>query len=254
MRCLSPLTAAVLAASVCLAVAGTALHAATLDETLKAMQATNNEAAASQKRIADLQSQTQAMAEEYKRLTQGADYQQEYSAEMQARIEQQGKEMASLREQLASRQITQQRIMPLMRSMADTLEQFVALDMPFRQEERLERVIRLKQQLASSSIPLQEKYRTLLSAYQQELELGRSMEAWRGELQLGEEQLTVEFLRMGRLAFYFQTMDGQRSGYWDSAKKQWQELPASFAADIKQGMRIAHNHQAPQMLALPLQR
>lgn len=246
------LRGAVLLATIALAAGG--LHAATLDDNLKAMQATNNEAAASQKRITDLQSQTEAMAAEYKRLTQGADFQQEYSAEMQARIEQQAIEMASLREQLASRQITQQRIMPLMRSMADTLEQFVALDMPFRQEERLERVIRLKQQLASSSINLQEKYRSLLSAYQQELELGRSMEAWRGELQLGEQKLTVEYLRLGRLAFYFQTMDGRRSGYWDKQQKQWVELPPDFAADIKHGMRIAHNQQAPQMLALPLPR
>ncbi len=250
MRCSSSFRFLWRAAAVC--VLSGALYAATLDENLKAMQATNNEAATSQKRIADMQSQTQSMAEEYKRLTQGADYQQEYSAEIQARIEQQSKDMASLREQLASRQITQQRIMPLMRSMADTLEQFVALDMPFRLDERMERVVRVKQQLASSSITLQEKYRALLSAYQQELEIGRSMESWRGELQFGTEKLTVEYLRLGRVAFYFQTMDGLRSGYWDKNQKQWVELSSEYAADIKQGMRIAHNHQAPQMLALPM--
>ncbi len=228
------------------------LQAASLDDTLKAVQATNNEAAASQKRIADLQSQTQAMAEEYKRLTQGADYQQSVSAETQLRVEEQVRELASLREQLASRQITQQRIMPLMRSMAETLEQFVVLDVPFHQEERVERVMRLKQQLASSSISLPEKFRALLSAYQQELELGRSLEAWRGELPWGGEKLTVEYLRVGRVAFYFQTMDGLRSGYWDKTAKQWIELPRDYATDIKQGMRIAHNHQAPHMLALPM--
>lgn len=230
------------------------LRAATLDDNLKAMQATNAEAGAVQKNIGDLQSQTQSMVEEYKRLTQNADYQEEYTQEMKDRIASQEKEMASLREQLASRQITQQRIVPLMRSMADTLEQFVVLDIPFHQEERLARVTKVRQQLASSSIALQDKYRSLLEAYQQELEFGRSIEAWRGDIKLGDESLTVEYLRMGRTAFYFQSMDGARSGYWDRAYKQWVELPREYNEDIKHGLRIAHNQMAPQLLALPMKR
>jgi septal ring factor EnvC (AmiA/AmiB activator) len=228
--------------------------AATLDDNLKAMQATNAEAGAVQKNIADLQSQTQSMVEEYKRLTQNVDYQQEYTQEMQDRIASQEKEIASLREQLASRQITQQRIVPLMRSMADTLEQFVVLDLPFHQEERLARVTKVKQQIASSSLPLQEKYRSLLEAYQQEMEFGRSIEAWRGEIKRGEDKLTVEYLRMGRTAFYYQSMDGARSGYWDRANKQWLELPREYNEQIKHGLRIARNQMAPQLLALPMKR
>ncbi len=238
----------------CAALIPLAANSATLDDNLKAMQATNAEAGAVQKNIADLQTQTQNMVEEYKRLTQNVDYQDEYTQEMKDRIAAQEKEMASLREQLASRQITQQRIVPLMRSMADTLEQFVALDLPFHQEERLARVTKVKQQLASASISLQDKYRSLLEAYQQELEFGRSLEAWRGELKLGDEALTVEYLRLGRSAFYFQSMDGARSGYWDKAYKQWVELPRDYNEDIKHGLRIARNQMAPQLLALPMKR
>ena len=230
--------------------------AATLDDNLKAMEATNEEAGASQKRITALQTQTQSLVTEYKRLSQGADYQEERNAELHDRIAQQQNEILSLRQQLADREVTEQRIMPLMNSMADTLEQFVALDLPFHQEERLGRIIKLKQQMASSSSSLPDKYRALLSAFQQELEFGRSIEAWRGDLKITSEdekaeKLTVEFLRLGRAAFYFQTMDGERSGYWDKEKKQWLELPRKYNADIKQGLRIAHNQQAPQMLALP---
>jgi predicted transcriptional regulator len=232
-------------------------QAATLDDNLKAMEDTNNEDGASQKRIATLQNQTQGLVSEYKKLSQGADYQQQYNAEMRDRIAQQQVELASLHQQLADRDITEQRMLPLMNSMADTLEQFVALDLPFHQEERLGRMIKLKQQLASSSFSLPDKYRAVLSAFQQELEYGRSSEGWRGELKLSSakesnEKLTVEFLRLGRAALYFQTMDGERSGYWDKNTKQWAELPRQYNADIKQGLRIAHNQQAPQMLALPL--
>lgn len=230
------------------------VNAATLEDNIKAMQATNAEAGAAQKNIANLQSETQAMVDEYKRLTQTVDYQDQYTQEITDRLAVQEKDLASLREQLASRQITQQRIVPLMRSMGDALEQFVALDLPFHQEERLARVIKVKQQLSSSSIALQDKYRALLEAFQQELEFGRGIEAWRGELKLGEENLTVEYLRLGRTAFYFQSMDGERSGYWDRADKQWVEVPREYGEDIKHGLRIARNQQAPQLLALPMKR
>lgn len=237
----------------CLACAAPAM-AATLEDNLKAMQATNAEAGSAQQNIGKLQAETQAMVDEYKRLTQTTDQQAGNAQAMQEQLQAQQTELASLREQLASRQVTQERLAPLMRSMADALEQFVALDLPFHQEERLARVIKVKQQLASSSLPLQDKYRALLEAFQQELEFGRGIEAWRGELKLEQETLTVEFLRLGRTAFYFQSMDGARSGYWDRGYKQWVEVPREFGEDIKHGLRIARNQQAPQLLALPMKR
>lgn len=238
----------------CILVASLAAGAATLEDNVKAMQATNAEAGAAQKDIINLQAETQAMVDEYKRLTQTVDYQDQYTQEITDRLKVQDKELASLRTQLASRQTTQQRIVPLMRSMGDALEQFVALDLPFHQEERLARVMKVKQQLSSTSVPLQDQYRALLEAFQQELEFGRGIEAWRGELKLGEENLTVEYLRLGRTAFYFQSMDGARSGYWDRAYKQWVEVPREYGEDIKHGLRIARNQQAPQLLALPMKR
>jgi len=231
--------------------------ATTLEDNLKAMEAAHKESGASQERIQNIQSESQKLANEYKRLLQNADRQEQVSQELDDRLAQQQSEINSLREQLAGRDITQQRITPLMRSMADNLEQFIALDLPFHQEERLGRAIKVKQMLNSSSYKLPEQYRAVLSAYQQELEFGRSIEAWRGELQLtndegNKEALTVEFLRIGRLALYFQTMDGERSGAWNREKKTWQELPRRFNLEIKHGLRIAQNQQAPQMLALPL--
>lgn len=228
---------------------------ATLDDSLKAIESVHGEGEASQKRITALQAQTQSLVAEYKRLSQGAAYQEEYQAEMRERLAEQDRQILSLREQLTARDLTEQRIQPLMRNMAETLEQFVVLDMPFHQEERLARAIKVRQQVASTSISLPDKYRNLLSAYQQELEYGRSLEAWRGELKAQidgkEEHLTVEYLRIGRVGYFFQTMDGTRSGSWDKDKKTWVMLPRRFNHDIKQGLRMAWNQQAPQMLVLP---
>ena len=233
------------------------LQAATLEDNLQAMDAANKEAGASEQRIQALESETRKLASEYKRLMQNADRQEQVSVELEEQLAQQRSEIDSLREQLAGREITQQRIVPLMRSMADNLEQFIALDLPFHQQERLGRAIKVKQTVASSSYRLPEQYRAVLTAYQQELEYGRSIEAWRGELPFTnddgkQETLVVEFLRIGRLALYFQTMDGKRSGRWNRDNKRWEELPRRYNLDIKQGLRIAQNQQAPQMLALPM--
>lgn len=228
---------------------------ATLDESLKAIESVHGEGEASQKRIAALQAQTQSLVAEYKRLSQGSAYQEEYQAEMRERLAEQDRQILSLREQLTGSDLTAQRILPLMRNMAETLEQFVVLDMPFHQEERLARAIKVRQQVASTTMNLPDKYRALLSAYQQELEYGRSLEAWRGELTLTidgkQEALTVEFLRVGRIGYFFQTMDGSRSGSWDKVTKSWVLLPRRYNHDIKQGLRMAWNQQAPQMLVLP---
>lgn len=228
---------------------------ATLDESLKAIESVHGEGEASQKRITALQAQTQSLVAEYKRLSQGSAYQEEYQAEMRERLAEQDREILSLREQLTGSDLTAQRILPLMRNMAETLEQFVVLDMPFHQEERLARAIKVRQQVASTTMNLPDKYRALLSAYQQELEYGRSLEAWRGELTLSidgkQETLTVEFLRVGRVGYFFQTMDGSRSGSWDKTTKSWVLLPRRYNHDIKQGLRMAWNQQAPQMLVLP---
>lgn len=104
-------------------IVATSAHSATLQDNVTAMQDTNAEAGAAQKNIANLQAQTQSMVEEYKRLTATVDYQEQYSQEMQDRLASQNKELASLRTQMASRQTIQDRIVPLMRSMSDALEQ-----------------------------------------------------------------------------------------------------------------------------------
>jgi hypothetical protein len=235
-----------------LPVSVTAVHAASITDSLDAVSATNDDALRSQKNIEQMEGETRNMLEEYRRLTQSADHQDDYSAELEQRVAQQQKDLVSLRQQVGSIQVTQEGIVPLIHSMADTLEQFVVLDLPFHQEERVGRVVKLKQQLASSTMTLPEKYRVLLEAYQQEIDFSRTIEAWRAPLINNGATLSVEYLRFGRTALYYQTMDGSQRGYWNRDAKQWVLLPRDYNESIKHGLRIARNQQAPQMLTLPL--
>ena len=221
-------------------------------DSLKEVKKTNQNAIASQKRIDSMALQTQKMLEEYQQITLNTEYQNTYNYELKQLQADQEAELASLQQQIDEINVTQLRIMPLMNSMADSLEKFVVLDMPFHQEDRVNGVIQLKQHLRNPSLPLPDKYRLLLEAYQIENDYGRSVESFRDTLEVGGDSLSVEFLRIGRVALYYRTLDGVTSGYWNQDARDWQALPAEFNRNIADAIRVAGNQVAPQLLRLPM--
>ena len=231
----------------------TATDAAEVKDSLEVVKATNNSAAASQRKIDQLSMETRKLLEDYRKLLDGSEYQAAYTRELEELEQAQQQQLAALREQITQARITRQRIVPLMRSMADSLEKFVVLDLPFRHEERIAAVLDLKQRLRRPDIGVSAKFRILLEAYQLEQDYGGTIESWRGPLLLDAEELSVQYLRVGRVALYFQSLDGTNSGYWDIQEQQWMPLDESFNRGLSQALRVAQNLTAPQLLTLPLQ-
>ena len=97
-----------------------------------------------------------------------------------------------------------------------------------------------------------EKYRRILEAFQIENEYGRTIEAYRGSLDRGGESLPVDFLRVGRVALVYQTLDASELGAWDQAAGQWQPLDRSYRGALRKGLRIARKQAAPDLLRLPV--
>jgi hypothetical protein len=228
------------------------IQAAEVKDSLNVVSATNNSAAVSQETIDKLSRETRNLLEEYRKLLDGSEYQAAYTRELQELDEVQQLRLAQLREQIEQARVTQQRIIPLMRSMADSLEKFVILDLPFHQEERIVAVLDLKQRLRSPDISVSARFRILLEAYQLEQDYGSNIETWRGPLQQDGEELSVQYLRVGRVALYYQSLDGSSSGYWDPQQQQWLPLEARYNRGLLQAVRVAENITAPQLLNLPL--
>ncbi|MCB1704902.1 MAG: DUF3450 domain-containing protein [Halioglobus sp.] len=226
--------------------------AADVKQSLDVVSTTNSSAAASQKKIDELAGQSRALLEEYRRLQDGVEYQAAYTRELEGLEQAQRSQIADLQRQIAQAEITRQRIVPLMRSMADALETFVVLDLPFHHEERINGVLLLKRRLNQPDLSVSAKFRLLLEAYQLEQGYGSDIEAWRGPLQWQGQELSVEFLRVGRVALYFQSLDGDSSGYWSSQEEQWLPLDAGFDRELALALRVARNQVAPQLLQLPL--
>jgi uncharacterized protein YoxC len=228
------------------------LRAAAVKESLDVVSATNSSATASQRKIDGLAQETRHLLEEYRSLLDGSQYQAAYTRELEELEQAQQQQLAVLREQISQARITRQRIAPLMRSMADSLEKFVVLDLPFHQEQRVAAVLELKQRLRRPELPVATKFRMLLEAFQLEQDYGGTIESWRGPLRLGAQELSVEYLRIGRVALYYQSLDGSASGYWGLEEQAWIPLDERFNRGIGQALRVAQNVAAPQLLSLPL--
>ncbi|MCB1707987.1 MAG: DUF3450 domain-containing protein [Halioglobus sp.] len=227
-------------------------QAAGIKDSLDVVAATNSAATASQQKIDELSRETRNLLEEYRKLLDGSEYQAAYTRELEELEQAQQQQLLALREQITQARITRQRIVPLMRSMADALEKFVVLDLPFHQEERIAAVFDLKQRLRRPDITDSAKFRILLEAFQLEQDYGGNIESWRGPLQFAGEELSVEYLRVGRVALYFQSLDGAASGYWDAREQAWLPLDEGYNRDLAQALRIAQNLTAPQLLNLPM--
>jgi hypothetical protein len=91
-----------------------------------------------------------------------------------------------------------------------------------------------------------------MEAYQIENEYGRTIEAYRSMLERGDREVNVDFLRFGRIALIYQTLDGSEAGVWNQETRSWEPLDASYRTAIRHGLRIARKQAAPDMIRLPL--
>ena len=226
--------------------------AAALDPPLEEQANLQKESAATQKRIDSLDDQAQTALAEYKESLRRADQLATYNAQMERMITSQHDEMTDLGEQIRQIEITKREIFPLMRQMLDVLAQLVDTDVPFLLEERRTRLDELNGLMQQAGASLAEKYRRLLEAYQIEMEYGNTIEAYRGELPKAAEAKTVEFLRIGRTALYYMTLDESEAGVWDKNSQSWQVLPGSDVELVRQGLRLARKELPPDLIRLPV--
>ncbi|MCF8059721.1 MAG: DUF3450 domain-containing protein, partial [Bacteriovoracaceae bacterium] len=147
---------------------------------------------------------------------------------------------------------TNQGIVPLMVSMVENMDKFVSLDVPFLPEERSKRINDLNGLLSRADISTSEKFRQILEAYQIENEYGRTIEAYRGIKEKDGKEMTVDYLRVGRVALMYQSLDGKEAAVWNSTSKAWEELGSEYKKSIQSGIKMARKQAAPQLVKLPI--
>jgi hypothetical protein len=218
---------------------------------VQAQLATDKEAQASQDRINKLDDETQKLLSEYRKAVADAESYTAYAKNLEVQIKSQQEELAEIERQLLEVETTSREVTPLMQRMLDTLEQFVSLDVPFLLEERTKRVTALKDMMSRADVTISEKYRRIVEAYQVEMDYGRTIEAYESKLGSEDDARTVQFLRVGRIALLYQTLDGDETGYWDAEKKDW-VVDNDYSASFKEGIGVAKKARAPEMLIVPV--
>lgn len=225
--------------------------AQSLDSTVNMETQINQNSAASQSRVSNLARQTQDLLSEFRVVVRETESLKIYNDNLQNVVDDQHNEMASINRQLAGLEETNRGVVPLMLEMISSLERIVEADIPFRIEERRARVVRLRQMMDQAEVTASEKYRQVMEAFQSELEFGRTTEAYSDALPTTGQ--TVEFLRVGRMLLVYQTSDHSVTGWFNPRSRVFEELDDDrFRLEVKDGLAIARNEKAPNLVMLPV--
>lgn len=209
--------------------------------------------AAEQQRIEQLADQTNDLLADYNTVTKVVDGLLTYNSLLQRQVDNQESEKVALAESIDNVALVERQIMPMMIRMIDSLEVFVSLDVPFLMQEREDRVERLRGMMERSDVTAAEKFRRVIEAYQIENDYGRTIEAYRGSVDIAGNQQEVDFLRIGRVALTYQSVGGQYTGAWDKETGAYVELPpAQYKTHVANGIRVARKQVAPDLLIVPV--
>jgi len=222
-----------------------------LDNLLAQQSAGDKAAKAAQEKIDQLDDGTQEMLTKYRRTLEDTQSITKYNTHLTEQVVAQRNEIASIQAQLASIETTSRDVFPLMEKMVETLSQFVALDIPFRIQERNRRVETLKTMMSRADVTVSEKYRRILEAYQIEMEYGRTLDNYEYKMGDGDTAVLVDVVRVGRVALLYRRPDGRDAGYWDRNEKKWVSDP-STEKDVEHALRVARKQGAPDLLWVQL--
>ena len=239
-------------AALALLVAAVPAGAQNLNSVIQSNEQGNEAARQSQGRVDRIVDQTRDIAANYSAVTKEVDGLKVYNTLLERQVENQRRTMQKLTESMDEVTVVERQVTPLMTRMITSLEQFVSNDIPFLMDERTKRIEDLKALLPRSDVTVAEKFRKVFEAYQIENEYGRTIEAYKGTVEVGGGEREVDFLRVGRLGLYYQTSDADFTGRWDQSQGAFVELGDSERSAVKKGLQVARKQVAPDLITLPI--
>ena len=208
-----------------------------LDKIVKEVKVTNTLAKSSQTKIDTLADQTSDLFGKYKQVLKTNDGLKAYNNQLNKAITKQKEEIGKIEEAIAGISKIKRQITPLMLDMVESLKQFVENDIPFEKEKRMERLARLQEAIDDPQVSESEKFRVTLQEYQTEVGYGRSVYAWEGNLEDGR---SVNFARIGRIGYYYQTLDRSETAAWDVKNGSWVTLEDENTRPINRLIKMAN--------------
>ncbi|MDA8782187.1 DUF3450 domain-containing protein [Porticoccaceae bacterium] len=202
-------------------------------------------------RIAD---QTDGLLQEFKQVNKQIESLRVYNSQLERQIASQKQMMAELRESIENATKIERGISPLMISMLKGLEDFIALDMPFKKDKRQDAIADLYVNMDSAKFSAAEKFRQILEVYDIESEYSLSLESYRDmvDIDANGSEVEVEMLRIGRVGLMYQTKDKSQTGAWNKETGSWETLGSEYRRPVDQGIRIAKKLSPQDVMEMPI--
>ena len=202
-------------------------------------------------RIAD---QTDGLLQEFKQVNKQIESLRVYNSQLERQIASQKQMMAELRESIENATKIERGISPLMISMLKSLEDFIALDMPFKKDKRQDAIADLYVNMDSAKFSAAEKFRQILEVYDIESEYSLSLESYRDmvDIDANGSEVEVEMLRVGRVGLMYQTKDKSQTGAWNKETGSWETLGSEYRRPVDQGIRIAKKLSPQDVMEMPI--
>jgi hypothetical protein len=224
-----------------------------IDEAINLEAISSSNAATRQDSIDELDSQIIFFTGEIQYLSQQLDLTNIYNRQLQELIDSQNTEIASINEQMSALDETNRGILPKLEEMINVLADVIENDTPFLIDERSDRVNEIKDLLTQSNISTSEKFRRVFEAYQIENEYGRTVEAYRDEVEVDGQNYNIEVFRLGRVGLYGRTADGDFSAMYSRLQNKWIEVDG-IDDQLVIALKIAKKEMPPSLIKLPLEK
>ncbi len=224
------------------------LFANKIDKSIDIIEKGNNKLKSYQNQIDKNEEIKENLLNEYKYVSSSLKSTEIYNNQLEKIITSQKEELKSLDEQLGDIEQTQKNVFPLMLDMIRTLKTLVKQDIPFLLKERLDRVNKLEEILNKADIPSHEKYRIILEAFKIENDYARTIESYQDKL----DGKTYNFLRLGRVGLYYQSLDLKNYGLYNKETKSWEAITdIKSKSNIIKAIKIAKKQRNVDFLNLP---
>lgn len=219
-----------------------------IDKSITVIEKTNLKLETYQKKIDKIDDQTTSLISKYKYINLDLKNTKVYNKQLEQVISSQKKELSEINKQLIEIEETQKNILPLMNNMIKSLKKLVQLDAPFLLKEREARILRLETMINRADIKTHEKYRIILEAFKIEYDYAKNIETYQDTL----DNKTFNFLRIGRVGLYYQSLDYSQYASWNKNSDKWDIVEDSTSqSNIRKGIKIAKKQKNVSFLVLP---
>lgn len=234
-------------ASILLGASAVSAQNADVKSIVEEVNEANKLAKSSQQAIDGVVNATDKLVTEFKGVLKTNAGLRAYNAQQRRVITKQEEEIAKIKTSIGQIDEIKRQITPLMLDMIADLEEFIAADVPFLMDERNGRIEALRENMDNPNISDPERFRLVLEAYKAEVQYGRSLYSYEGPDENGR---AVNFVRLGRVGFYYQAKDGSETKAWNGSA--WESLDAEFKTPVRQLIRMALKRTQQDVTVLPI--